>query len=122
MGERQHLYLEIEEIYLDAAPGTDWDEVQRTRVPPTRVAPSAACADKGLELLRALGWQDVHLLSQGWDDHPQTGSVWSMSVEGLAPNSWSGNTMFWNPRNGIACEAKRHGTCVDPACTCGCHR
>jgi hypothetical protein len=84
--DRTHLWLYIEEPLLPVAPGTDWGEVARTRRPPHRLAPDAEeVARKVLEELHDEGWTGVEISHQGWDDHPQVGRAWWISLDGIPP-------------------------------------
>src|SRR5687767_13615517 len=83
---RTHLWLYIEEPHLAVPPDTDWEEVGRTRIPPSRLAPDREeIARQVLAELRAEGWTEVEIRHQGWDDHPQVGKAWWISIEGVPP-------------------------------------
>ncbi len=91
-------YLYIEEPDLPVAPGTDWEEVRRTRIPPHRFPPSPDVGDRACAMLVAEGWVDVELIHQGWDDHPQVGSAWWIAVQGVPPpDKGSGNARRFGP-------------------------
>ena len=68
------------------APGTDWEEMVRTRRAPRRLAPDPEdIARKVHAELRDEGWTEVEILDQAWDDHPQVGKAWWISLDGVPP-------------------------------------
>lgn len=83
---RKHLWLYIEEPLLAVPPDTDWDEVRRTRRPPRRLAPDRDdMARQVIAMLLDEGWADIEVRHQEWDDHPQVGKAWWISVDGVPP-------------------------------------
>jgi hypothetical protein len=126
MAKRFPVALVIEEPDLPVAPGTDWEEVRRSGIPPVRTQPPNGVVSKGLRVLEAWGWRDVQLVSEEWDDHPQfSGHAYYIIASCLLPIEQEAQgfhallaslpdalqCMIFRPQYCIACNLQEHDTC-----------
>lgn len=91
--ERAVYQFFVEEPLLPVEPATDWNEVARTGVPPRRLPPGPVAAEHAVGIMRSRGWTEVHVDHEGWDDHPQVGSAWWITVTGVPPGGHPGGAI-----------------------------
>lgn len=134
--------LYVREIYLQAVPGTDWREVQRSGIPPQRVAVNEAHIRKGIRVLEAMGFRDVRLTDHEWDEDPQSGRAYYIYASCRPPagrdsdfdagslRAIGTHCLEYRPNACIQCNIGAHQDCAaihdadvgGTPCVCHCHK